>query len=105
VGTQTLVKDGAPWNRESVQPLARPTPLLIDVNSLLQSQELVEEINEQVELSLNMSRRIPKQRDLNGVGFFLVKFEQFLWRFLWNFSHKLCHFYFFLDCSLKSHTT
>jgi len=55
----------------------KPYPLLIDVNSLLQSQELVEEIKEQVELSLNMSRRIPKQRVLNGVGFFLVKVEQF----------------------------
>jgi len=43
---------------------------LIDVNSLLQSQELVDEIKEQVEVSLNMSRRIPKQRVLNGVGFF-----------------------------------
>jgi hypothetical protein len=95
VGTQTLVKERAPWNRESVQPLARQTLLLIDVNSLLQSQELVEEIKEQVEVSLNMSRRIPKQRVLNGVGFFKVNFEQFFWRFLWNFSHKLSVLFLF----------
>jgi hypothetical protein len=69
--------------------------LLIDVNSLLQSQELVEEIKEQVEVSLNMSRRIPKQRVLNGVGFFKVNFEQFFWRFLWNFSHKLSVLFLF----------